>query len=70
MDALGLFFVVGVGGAVYQRYVAQTDRLWGRHASQEETLLLGSLFVLGVGAYLTEGVCFPTGTDETSHTPI
>ena len=56
MDAMGLFFVVGLGVAGYRRYVARTDRLWGKHTSREDTLFLGSLFVLGVGGYLTEGL--------------
>jgi Fe-S oxidoreductase len=56
MDAMGLFFVVGLGVAIYRRYVARTDRLWGKHTSREDDLFLGSLFLLGVGGYVTEGV--------------
>jgi Fe-S oxidoreductase/nitrate reductase gamma subunit len=56
MDAMGLFFVVGLGVAIYRRYIAQEGRLWGKHTSREDDLFLGSLFLLGVGGYATEGV--------------
>jgi hypothetical protein len=49
MDAMGLFFLVGLA-------VARTDRLWGKHTSREDDLFLGSLFLLGVGGYVTEAV--------------
>ncbi|WP_435177429.1 heterodisulfide reductase-related iron-sulfur binding cluster [Halorussus sp. AFM4] len=56
MDAMGLLFVVGVGMAIYRRYWVQNRRLWGRHTSAEDDLFVWSLFLLGVGGYLTEGV--------------
>jgi Fe-S oxidoreductase/nitrate reductase gamma subunit len=56
MDAMGLLFVVGVGMAIYRRYVVQNTRLWGKHTSAEDDLFVWTLFVLGVGGYLTEGV--------------
>ncbi|MFC7132273.1 MULTISPECIES: (Fe-S)-binding protein [Salinibaculum] len=56
MDALGLLFVVGLGVAIYRRYAARTARLWGKHTSREDDLFVWSLFLLGIGGYLTEGV--------------
>jgi len=56
MDALGLLFVVGVGMALYRRYWKRTDRLWGKHTSTEDGLFVWSLFLLGVGGFLQEGV--------------
>src|SRR6056297_1078675 len=56
MDAMGLLFVVGVGVALYRRYWARTDRLWGKHTSAEDGLFVWTLFGLGVGGYVTEGV--------------
>ncbi|MGB9987057.1 (Fe-S)-binding protein [Salarchaeum japonicum] len=56
MDALGLLFVVGVGMALYRRYWAKTDRLYGKHTSAEDGLFLWTLFGLGVGGYLQEGI--------------
>ncbi|MHB9287510.1 heterodisulfide reductase-related iron-sulfur binding cluster [Halobacteriales archaeon Cl-PHB] len=56
VDAMGLLFVVGLGVAIYRRYVVQKERLWGVHTGQEDALLLWSLFFLGVGGYLTEGI--------------
>ncbi len=56
VDAMGLVFVVGLGVAIYRRYVARRDRLWGRHTGREDDLFLWTLFLLGVGGYLTEGV--------------
>ncbi|NHN60635.1 MULTISPECIES: heterodisulfide reductase-related iron-sulfur binding cluster [Halorussus] len=56
MDAMGLLFVVGVGMAIYRRYWVQNRRLWGRHTSVEDDLFVWTLFLLGVGGYLTEGV--------------
>lgn len=56
MDALGLLFVVGIGMAVYRRYWVRNHRLWGRHTSLEDDLFIWTLFVLGVGGYLTEGI--------------
>ena len=56
MDAMGLLFVVGLGVAIYRRHVAQTGRLHGKHTGREDLLLLWSLFLLGIGGYLTEGI--------------
>src|SRR6056297_2386688 len=56
MDAMGLLFVVGVGMALYRRYWVRNQRLWGRHTSLEDDLFVWTLFVLGVGGYVTEGV--------------
>ncbi|WP_128476922.1 heterodisulfide reductase-related iron-sulfur binding cluster [Halorussus pelagicus] len=56
MDAMGLLFVVGVGMAIYRRYWVQEGRLWGKHTSTEDDLFVWSLFLLGVGGYVTEGV--------------
>jgi Fe-S oxidoreductase/nitrate reductase gamma subunit len=56
MDAMGLFFVVGIAVAIYRRYVARSERLWGKHTGREDDLFLWSLFLLGVGGYLTEAI--------------
>jgi Fe-S oxidoreductase/nitrate reductase gamma subunit len=65
MDAMGLLFVVGVGLAMYRRYWAQNDRLDGRHTGLEDHVFLGTLFVLGVGGYVTEAVrILGTGVPE------
>jgi Fe-S oxidoreductase/nitrate reductase gamma subunit len=56
MDAMGLLFVVGVGMAIYRRYWVREGRLWGKHTSAEDDLFIWTLFLLGVGGYLTEGV--------------
>jgi Fe-S oxidoreductase/nitrate reductase gamma subunit len=56
MDAMGLLFVVGVGIAIYRRYVKRNARLWGKHTSWEDDFLVWSLFLLGVGGYLLEGL--------------
>ena len=56
MDSLGLLFVVGLGMAIYRRHVVRTERLWDRHTSPEDGLFVWTLFLLGVGGYLTEGV--------------
>ena len=56
MDALGFLFVVGVGMALYRRYAARNDRLWGRHTSVEDDAFVWTLFLLGVGGYLVEGL--------------
>ena len=42
-DALGLLFVVGLGVAIWRRYVARNGRLWGRHTSWEDAFLVWSL---------------------------
>jgi len=56
MDAMGLLFVVGVGMAIYRRYVERNGRLWGKHTSAEDDLFVWTLFALGVGGYVTEGL--------------
>jgi len=56
MDAMGLLFVVGVGVAIWRRYGRRMERLHGRHTSREDDYFLWSLFLLGVGGYLTEAV--------------
>ncbi|WP_137284122.1 heterodisulfide reductase-related iron-sulfur binding cluster [Halorussus salinisoli] len=56
MDAMGLLFVVGVGMAIYRRYWVREGRLWGKHTSTEDDLFVWTLFLLGVGGYVTEGV--------------
>ncbi|SFR88254.1 Fe-S oxidoreductase [Halomicrobium zhouii] len=56
MDLMGLLFVVGLGIAIWRRYGVHMDRLWGRHTDSSDHLLVWSLFLLGVGGYLTEGV--------------
>ena len=56
MDALGFLFVVGVGMALYRRYVTRNERLWGKHTSKEDDLFVWTLFLLGVGGYVTEGL--------------
>ena len=56
MDALGFLFVVGLGMAIYRRHVVRTDRLWGRHTSLEDGAFVWTLFLLGVGGYLLEGL--------------
>jgi Fe-S oxidoreductase len=56
MDALGLLFVVGVGMAIYRRYAARNGRLWGKHTSLEDDAFVWTLFVLGVGGYVIEGL--------------
>jgi Fe-S oxidoreductase/nitrate reductase gamma subunit len=56
MDAMGLLFVVGVGMAIYRRYHRREGRLWGTHTSLEDDAFVWTLFVLGVGGYVQEGV--------------
>ncbi|WP_256295807.1 heterodisulfide reductase-related iron-sulfur binding cluster [Haloarchaeobius salinus] len=56
MDAMGLLFVVGVGMAIYRRYWVRNERLWGKHTSTEDTLFVWTLFLLGVGGYVVEGL--------------
>jgi len=55
LDAMGFLFVVGVGMALYKRYWRRNDRLWGKHTSAEDGLFVWTLFLLGVGGYVTEG---------------
>ena len=40
VDAMGLLFVVGLGVAMYRRYVARNERLWGDHTGREDDLLV------------------------------
>ncbi|WP_128904764.1 heterodisulfide reductase-related iron-sulfur binding cluster [Halorubrum amylolyticum] len=56
LDAMGLLFVVGIGIAIYRRYVVKTSRLEGPNTGLEDDLFIWSLFLLGVGGYLTEGI--------------
>jgi Fe-S oxidoreductase/nitrate reductase gamma subunit len=56
MDTMGLLFVVGVGMAIYRRYWVRKQRLWGKHTSAEDTLFVWTLFLLGVGGYVVEGL--------------
>jgi ferredoxin len=56
VDALGLLFVVGMAMVIYRRYWVQNNRLWGRHTSLEDDLFVWSLFLLGVGGFLVEGI--------------
>jgi len=56
MDAMGFLFVVGLGMAIYRRYVVRNERLWGEHTSLEDGLFVWTLFVLAAGGYLVEGV--------------
>ncbi|MFB6205022.1 MAG: heterodisulfide reductase-related iron-sulfur binding cluster [Haloglomus sp.] len=56
MDAMGLLFVVGLGIALWRRYVARNDRLHGKHTNWEDGFLVWSLFLLGVGGYVQEGL--------------
>jgi Fe-S oxidoreductase/nitrate reductase gamma subunit len=56
MDALGLLFVVGVGMALYRRYRVREERLWGKHTGFEDDAFVWTLFLLGVGGYVTEAL--------------
>ncbi|WP_049902480.1 heterodisulfide reductase-related iron-sulfur binding cluster [Halococcus agarilyticus] len=56
MDAMGFLFVVGLGMAIYRRYVVRNERLWGEHTSLEDGLFVWTLFLLALGGYLVEGV--------------
>jgi len=69
VDAMGLLFVVGLGVALYRRYVRETERLWGVHTGREDALLVWSLFLLGVGGYLTESLRI-VGTEFPAHETI
>ena len=55
-DALGLLFVVGLGIALWRRYVSRNERLWGKHTNWEDAFLVWSLFLIGVGGFLLEGL--------------
>ena len=56
MDAMGFLFVVGVGMAIYRRYVVRNHRLWGKHTSLEDDAFIWTLFLLGVGGYVVEAL--------------
>lgn len=56
VDLFGLLFVVGISMAIYRRYVVRNHRLWGRHTGWEDDLFIWSLFVIGVGGFLVQGV--------------
>ena len=56
MDALGLLFVVGVGMAIWRRYGVRDPRLWGKHTDLEDDAFVWTLFALGVGGYVVEGL--------------
>ena len=56
VDALGLLFVVGIGMALYRRYVVRNERLFSRHSSFEDHAFVWALFLLGVGGFLLEGI--------------
>ncbi|MEF8784211.1 MAG: (Fe-S)-binding protein [Haloarculaceae archaeon] len=56
VDLMGFVFVAALAVALYRRYVVRNERLWGPHSSREDHLLVWSLFLLGVGGYLTEGI--------------
>jgi Fe-S oxidoreductase/nitrate reductase gamma subunit len=69
MDFMGLLFVIGVGIAIFRRYVTQKDRLYSKHTGREDAFLVWSLFLLGVGGYVQEGLRI-LGTAETSATGV
>ncbi|MFC6905323.1 heterodisulfide reductase-related iron-sulfur binding cluster [Halalkalicoccus tibetensis] len=56
LDAFGLLFVVGLGMAIYRRYVVRNERLFGPHSSLEDDAFVWTLFLLGVGGFLVQGV--------------
>ncbi|WP_336001037.1 (Fe-S)-binding protein [Halorientalis halophila] len=56
MDFMGLLFVVGIGMALYRRYVVRNERLWGPNSSTEDHLFIWTLFFLGIGGYVTEAI--------------
>jgi Fe-S oxidoreductase len=55
-DVMGVAFVLGLAIALWRRYGLRLQRLWGRHTDLEDDLLVWSLFLLGVGGFLTEGL--------------
>ncbi|MFB6086367.1 MAG: 4Fe-4S dicluster domain-containing protein [Halodesulfurarchaeum sp.] len=56
VDVMGFVFLLGMAMALFQRYVTRKDRLWGEHTRLEDDLFVWSLFLLGVGGFLQEGV--------------
>ncbi|AGB35909.1 heterodisulfide reductase-related iron-sulfur binding cluster [Natronococcus occultus] len=65
VDAMGLLFVVGIGMAMYRRYWVRNERLWDRHTSNEDDIFIWTLFALGVGGFLLEGLrIYATGMPD------
>ncbi|NGM68907.1 4Fe-4S dicluster domain-containing protein [Natronolimnobius sp. AArcel1] len=65
VDAMGLLFVVGIGMAMYRRYWVRNERLWGRHTSSEDDIFIWTLFGLGVGGFILQGLrIYATGMPE------
>jgi len=65
VDAMGLLFVVGIGMAMYRRYWVRNERLWGKHTSLEDDVFIWTLFFLGVGGFLLQGLrIYGTGMPE------
>ncbi|WIV66413.1 (Fe-S)-binding protein [Natrialbaceae archaeon AArc-T1-2] len=65
VDAMGLLFVVGIGMAMYRRYWVRNGRLWGRHTSREDDIFIWTLFLLGVGGFVLEGLrIYATGMPD------
>ncbi|MDG5817902.1 (Fe-S)-binding protein [Natronococcus sp. A-GB7] len=65
VDAMGLLFVVGIGMAMYRRYWVRNERLWDRHTSSEDDIFIWTLFALGVGGFLLEGLrIYATGMPD------
>ncbi|MFC4439881.1 MULTISPECIES: 4Fe-4S dicluster domain-containing protein [Natrialbaceae] len=65
VDAMGLLFVVGIGMAMYRRYWVRNERLWDRHTSGEDDVFIWTLFALGVGGFLLEGLrIYATGMPD------
>ncbi|XVH30225.1 4Fe-4S dicluster domain-containing protein [Haloferacaceae archaeon DSL9] len=68
VDAFGLLFVVGIGMAIYRRYIVRNERLWGKHTSLEDDAFIWALFVLGAGGFLVQAVAIlgqPERANET-----
>ena len=55
LDAFGLLFLVGATMALYRRY-SGFDRLRGAHTGLEDHAFVWTLFLLGVGGFLLEGL--------------
>ena len=55
-DVLGALFVLGCLMALYARYGVHKDRLWHKHTSLEDDLLIWLFLILGVGGYVQEGL--------------
>jgi Fe-S oxidoreductase len=65
-DGFGLLFPIGCVMALYARYGAHKERLWHKHTSYEDDVLIWLFFVLGVGGYFQEGLRI-LGKDFPSH---